>query len=77
MDPKDMTLDELIKRDRKQGKGGRGGRGGRGRGGRDDTVGRMKTRGAGIFKRRDFEGRPERGGRGRGGPHKPMVSHFP
>ena len=61
MDPKDMTLDELIKKDRAAGRGGRGGfRGGRGRGGHRETVDRFRDRGNGIFKQRRFF-REERG----------------
>lgn len=51
-----MSLDELIKRDRRFGgsRGGRGGRGGfrGGRGGQGGGVARLR-KGAGIFKRRD------------------------
>lgn len=71
-----MTLDELIKRDKKLGKGGRGGarggaRGGRGRGGRNESVGRLRGRGSGIFKHR--EGGARGSSRGRGD-RRPMVS---
>ncbi len=60
MDAKDMTLDELIKRDKKLGRGGaRGGRGGA-RGGRGHTSGRFGDRGSSRppFSGRGFRGAP-------------------
>lgn len=71
-----MTLDEIIKRDRKSNNkfGGARGRGGlRGNRGRD--VGRFKSRPNAIFKRR--EDRFQRGGRAiRGSRNFNTVSGF-
>ena len=56
-----MTLDEIIKRDRKSNKQGTRGRGGA-RGGRGRPVGQFRSRPNAIGKRRD--GGFSRGGRG-------------
>lgn len=65
MDAKDMTLDELIKRDKKQ---GRGGARGAARGGRGRAPARFSDRGAPRHNlRSDDRGFRGRGSRGRGG----------
>ncbi len=88
MDTKNLSLDDLIKRDRQnmRGRGGRGGRGGfrggrGGRGGQHGGVARIRS-GAGIFKRRDQSYRFNDSYRGsfrqrRGGAHNNMVRWMP
>lgn len=60
MDEKNMSLDDLIKRDRKFNKGGRGGRGGRG-----GHRGGIQRGGAGLNRRQGDRGGFRRGGNDR------------